>query len=339
MPSSSCATASARPGVGHEGPVGVGGDAEGGRYRDAGRDQLAEVGSLAADQREVAGVHLIERADGVGHGCSPRSVRAAPLPGADPVSTIYGTVNKTRRASARPTSPGIAHRRGQAMRDADADGGSPVAGVLFDMGGTVFGYESRARSWERRTRPRCAGSVSIPTTTRCARPGASPPTRSSRAYAARPSFLHRDLFRDRIRRTGRTAGSRGRRRRPRPFRRRERRGHPRAHAPEADATAALRALGERGIYRAIVSNADDTWVEPALARHGLLDLFEDWTSSEEAGSLQTRRRHFRARPGQGRSRSLRRAVRGRLDRRTTSWVPTQPACGPCSSPTMTGPPR
>jgi FMN phosphatase YigB (HAD superfamily) len=48
----------------------------------------------------------------------------------------------------------------------------------------------------------------------------------------------------------------------------------------------LEALRDRGIYRGVVSNADDDFLGPILERHGLAALVDDWTSSEEADSCK-----------------------------------------------------
>lgn len=171
------------------------------------------------------------------------------------------------------------------MHDGGADAGTAVAGVLFDMGGTVFGYESRAlmgRANEAALRR--LGLDPDHAEVREARRIASEEV--SRAYAARPSFLHRELFRDRVRRTAELLGVDVGDEVLDRFDVENVEAILEHMIPRADAAATLRALGDRGIYRAIVSNADDAWVEPALARHGLLDLFEHWTSSEEAGSCK-----------------------------------------------------
>jgi phosphoglycolate phosphatase-like HAD superfamily hydrolase len=91
------------------------------------------------------------------------------------------------------------------MHERGADAGTAVAGVLFDMGGTVFGYESRALMGKANGAAlRRLGLDPDHDEVREARRIASEEV--SRAYAARPSFLHRELFRDRIRRTAELLG-------------------------------------------------------------------------------------------------------------------------------------
>lgn len=91
------------------------------------------------------------------------------------------------------------------MHDRGADVESAVAGVLFDMGGTVFGYESRALMGKANGAAlRRLGLDPDHDEVREARRIASDEV--SRAYATQASFLHGDLFRDRVRRTAELLG-------------------------------------------------------------------------------------------------------------------------------------
>lgn len=160
-----------------------------------------------------------------------------------------------------------------------------VRGVLFDMGGTLFRYDTRA-------------DMGRATTDALARLGLDPesaPVRAarraagdevSRAYASRPFFLHADLFRDRftatLARLGQVADDEIVRR----FDAENLAAILRHMVPRDDARATLTALRGRGLHVGLVSNADDAWVEPALDRHGLVRLFDAWTSSEEARSCK-----------------------------------------------------
>lgn len=166
-----------------------------------------------------------------------------------------------------------------------------MTAVLFDLGGTLFGYERR----EEMGRPSLAalrrlGLDPDDPAVRDARRRASEDV--EREYAARPSFLHRDLFRDRIARTAALAGVTA----PEEVLTRFDEEHLQAildHlVPRPDARETLQGLRARGLYTAVVSNADDDYLDTLLERHGLDVLLDDWTSSEEARSCKPDRRIF-----------------------------------------------
>ena len=58
----------AHPGVAHETREAVGGQGEAGRHAHAGVDQLAERGTLAADQRDIVLAHFLQPAQLRGRG-------------------------------------------------------------------------------------------------------------------------------------------------------------------------------------------------------------------------------------------------------------------------------
>jgi putative hydrolase of the HAD superfamily len=53
-----------------------------------------------------------------------------------------------------------------------------------------------------------------------------------------------------------------------------------------DCRSVLEALSARGLYLSIVSNIDDDYLGPMVARSGLEDVLDDWSSSEEARSCK-----------------------------------------------------
>jgi HAD superfamily hydrolase (TIGR01509 family) len=167
----------------------------------------------------------------------------------------------------------------------------PVAGVLFDMGGTLYSYGSRSLMGQAFgvALRRCGLDPDAPEVCEARRTASE---ETSRKYAVRASFLHADLFRDRLVRTAELRGVAA----PDDVLDRFDTENVRAilehMPPKPEAAPMLRALGERGIYRAIVSNADDSWLEPALRKHGIDHQLEDWTSSEEATSCKPHRRIF-----------------------------------------------
>lgn len=160
-----------------------------------------------------------------------------------------------------------------------------VTAVLFDLGGTLFGYEAYTQK-ARATDSALArlGLSPADTAVRAALRQAS--AEVEREYAARRSFLHRDLFRDRI---VRTAGLLGITTPPEVLAR-----HDEEHLqdilehllPRAGARETLDDLRARGVYVAVVSNADDDFMLPVLERHGFDARLDHWTSSEEARSCK-----------------------------------------------------
>jgi len=59
-----------------------------------------------------------------------------------------------------------------------------------------------------------------------------------------------------------------------------------------DCLSTLEALRERGLHLAIVSNIDDDYLEPMVAKSGLAERVDAWTSSESAGSCKPDTRFF-----------------------------------------------
>jgi FMN phosphatase YigB (HAD superfamily) len=81
----------------------------------------------------------------------------------------------------------------------------PVRGVLFDLGGTLYSYESRDKM----------GQAATTTLERLGLDPSAPEVRAARSeayeavareYASQASFLHKDLFRDRVARTASLLG-------------------------------------------------------------------------------------------------------------------------------------
>lgn len=167
-------------------------------------------------------------------------------------------------------------------------GASPparVTGVLFDMGGTLFGYGNRkelGRAHDAALR-RLGFDPDAPDVLHARRTAFE---HAVRQYATRRAFLHRDLFRDGFSRTAELLGAHADSALLDQFDAENTQAFIDHLIPQDDALTTLQSLGERSIYRAVVSNADDAWVEPALRRHGLVAQLEDWTSSEEAASCK-----------------------------------------------------
>jgi len=157
--------------------------------------------------------------------------------------------------------------------------------VLFDLGGTLFSYSSRERMGEANiTALERLGLDPAAPEVRAARRAASEAVH--REYATRRSFLHRDLFRDRVIRTAALLGVDVPEEVLALFRLENARAVVEHMDPRPDASSTLRGLRERGLYCAVVSNADDEWLDPPIRRHGLDALLHHWTSSEEADSCK-----------------------------------------------------
>ena len=160
-----------------------------------------------------------------------------------------------------------------------------MKGVLFDLGGTLFSYEAREQmSGATGAALRRLGLDPAAADVQAARRAASEAVH--REYAARSSFLHADLFRDRVTHTAELLGVDVPDDILDEFAVENVRNIIDHLIPKADAGSTLRALKERGLYCAVVSNADDSWLEPAIRRHGLDAVLDDWTSSEEASSCK-----------------------------------------------------
>jgi putative hydrolase of the HAD superfamily len=164
-------------------------------------------------------------------------------------------------------------------------GGTKVAGVLFDLGGTLITYEGRDQIAQ-------AAAAAL---VRMGLDPAAPEVRAARRaaaeevereYATRRSFLHRDLFRERVARTALRLGVDPPASVLDQFTVEHTELLVRHMPPRPDTIATLQELRARGLYCAVVSNADDDYLHAALEHHGLAPLLDDWTSSEEAASCK-----------------------------------------------------
>lgn len=163
--------------------------------------------------------------------------------------------------------------------------------MLFDMGGTLFSYAER----EQMGRASVAALVRVGLSpddpaVRDARRRAS--EEIERAYASRRSFLHRDLFRERIARTAELLGVTAPPEILAQFDVEQRQAVLDHLVPMPDAHETLAGLRARHLYIGVVSNADDDYLGAVLARHGIDALVDDWTSSEEADSCKPDQRIY-----------------------------------------------
>ena len=177
------------------------------------------------------------------------------------------------------------------MTTRPTDRPQPVTGVLFDMGGTLYGYTSR-REMGRAT-PAALRRLGLdPDAAHVADARRRAGQEIAHRYAALPSFLHADLFRDRLVRTAELLGLAVPPDVLDTFQRENVAAIVDHMPPKPDAAAVLEGLAARGIYRAIVSNADESWLQPAVRNHGFDRLLDHWTSSEAADSCKPDGRIF-----------------------------------------------
>ncbi len=157
--------------------------------------------------------------------------------------------------------------------------------VLFDMGGTLLSYRARQQMGQAQLAAlaRLGLDPDDPSVRAARRQGAD---EVERRYAHMVWFLHRDLFRDRLIRTAELLGVHADPEVLARFDVEQRQGVIEHLVPMPDAAATLAGLRARGLYVAVVSNADDDYLGPVLTRHGLDAHLDDWTSSEQARSCK-----------------------------------------------------
>jgi len=161
-----------------------------------------------------------------------------------------------------------------------------VAAVFFDFGGTLFSYRRVGGGTGRLigdavARLRVAADpAKIGIAYRDA-------TRDAyRALQEQPYYLHRDLFADTWRRFALGLGAQPDPDWTRWLIERQREIVTESFELREDCLATLGRLRAAGLHVSVVSNIDDDYLEPMIARAGLADLLDDWTSSEEAGSCK-----------------------------------------------------
>jgi len=107
-----------------------------------------------------------------------------------------------------------------------------------------------------------------------------------RDFAQRDYFLHRDLFLETLRVFAATFNTPVSDRVAEKFHVLQRAAVVNHLPIRSDCLETLRALKARGVYLAIVSNIDDDYLDPLVEKHGLDEVLDHWTSSEEAQSCK-----------------------------------------------------
>jgi len=158
--------------------------------------------------------------------------------------------------------------------------------VFFDFGGTLFSYRRVGGGTGRLIGDAVARLAvkSDPVQIGLAYRDA---TRDAyRALQAQPYYLHRDLFADTWRRFALGLGAEPAADWLDWLIETQRQLVTESFELRADCVATLERLRAAGRHVAVVSNIDDDYLEPMIARAGLAELLHDWTSSEEASSCK-----------------------------------------------------
>jgi HAD superfamily hydrolase (TIGR01549 family) len=156
--------------------------------------------------------------------------------------------------------------------------------LFFDLGGTLFSYGGRLGGGGVAHVVQAVGIDAPPREIGLAWGRASQETHAR--YAKMAYFLHRDLFRDTLSVFLRTFGHEAGDGLCDEFLERQRQSVLDELPIRQECHEALAALNAAGLYLCIVSNIDDDYLDPLVARHALNVPLDDWISSEQARSCK-----------------------------------------------------
>jgi putative hydrolase of the HAD superfamily len=160
-----------------------------------------------------------------------------------------------------------------------------IKGLLFDLGGTLFTYSgSRGMGRALVETVKSMGLDAEPREIGSAWQRASESV--MREYARRNYYLHRDLFLDTLKSFAAAFDMTVSAPIAAAFHARQRDAVVTNLSIRPDCLETLRSLKARGMYLAIVSNIDDDYLAPLVEKHGLDEVLDHWTSSEEANSCK-----------------------------------------------------
>jgi putative hydrolase of the HAD superfamily len=160
-----------------------------------------------------------------------------------------------------------------------------IKGILFDLGGTLFSYAG-GRNMGRAIfeMAKDVGVEAEPHEIGSAWHRAN--QSAMRAYSSQAYFLHRDLFGETLRTFASSFGASVTDEIAARFHAMQRDAVV-DHLPiRSDCLETLATLKAWGVYLAIVSNIDDDYLDPLVEKHGLDEVLDHWTSSEEARSCK-----------------------------------------------------
>jgi 2-haloalkanoic acid dehalogenase type II len=160
-----------------------------------------------------------------------------------------------------------------------------VRGLLFDLGGTLFSYTRRRRMGQAIFEA-AAGLGIDAEPEELGRAWGRSNEETMRRYARQDFFLHRDLFRDTLTAFARQFDKALDDDVAERFHAAQRQSVIDGLPIRDDTHDTLKALRDRGLYLSIVSNIDDDYLHPLVDKHGLDELLDHWTSSEEARSCK-----------------------------------------------------
>ena len=165
--------------------------------------------------------------------------------------------------------------------------------VFFDFGGTLFSY---ADVWGRSFYPILIEAIErLGVDAEPAQAGAAfrDATRETFVeFRDRAYYLHRELYESTFERFARSLGAETASHQLDWFHERQRKLVVENFRLRADCLRVLGNLRERELHVAIVSNIDDDYLVPMIARTGLAGFLDAWTSSEEARSCKPDRTIF-----------------------------------------------
>lgn len=176
-------------------------------------------------------------------------------------------------------------------KQSSADGRG-VQGVFFDLGGTLFTYSGM---------PSRSGSLLMAATEKMGIAAApkdigrayqAANQKVARIYGAKDYYLHADLFRDVFIEFCSAVGGEFDLDIWEDYRHKHDAAVVDALEIRPDCVSTMQALRESGLYLSIASNIDHFMLEALVEREGLDELFDDWTSSEEAQSCKPHHQFF-----------------------------------------------
>jgi putative hydrolase of the HAD superfamily len=159
-----------------------------------------------------------------------------------------------------------------------------IRGVFFDLGGTLFRYSGRMGG---------GGIAHVIRTLEIDVPGEmiakawrAASQEVGTKYGQQSYFLHKDLFTDTLEQFLSAFDLKATDELAEAFHLKQRDSLVKNLPIREECVKALTALKAQGLYLSIVSNIDDDYLYPLVEKHGLAELLDDWTSSEEARSCK-----------------------------------------------------
>jgi putative hydrolase of the HAD superfamily len=159
-----------------------------------------------------------------------------------------------------------------------------IKGIFFDLGGTLFSYNGRRGGGGIRYVLETLGLDASPEEVGRAWQAAN--QQVGEHYGKQRYFLHKDLFRDTLTQFLAEFDHQPANDLLEEFHVRQRDAMLENLPIRDECHDALVALKDRGLYLSIVSNIDDDYLYPLVEKHGLDNLLDHCTSSEEARSCK-----------------------------------------------------